>query len=264
LAVDPTLASSSRRFPIALVVRDSLRIWLTTLPQLAIVSLLVFLPEIGLFALLAGTEAAKGASPLAIGLLVALVTAATVVAIQGAVVLMVFQRLRGEKPNVFRTVQAALRRLLPILGVVASTSLVTGAATFVIIFLTRLFLLFVLLLIPLLVLFVAWSVAIPAVVVEPLGPWSALARSARLTKGERGRIFVVWLVCLLVWWIFTALVTAVLDAFGNESGMSGVLVRLFFTAVLGSFPAVVPAVIYHELRESREGIGLDQLASVFQ
>jgi len=40
--------------------------------------------------------------------------------------------------------------------------------------------------------------------------------------------------------------------------------RLFFTAVLGSFPAVVPAVIYHELRESREGIGLDQLASVFQ
>ena len=101
-------------------------------------------------------------------------------------------------------------------------------------------------------------------VVELFGPWSALARSARLTKGERGRIFVVWLVCLLVWWIFTALVTAVLDAFGNESGMSGVLVRLFFTAVLGSFPAVVPAVIYHELRESREGIGLDQLASVFQ
>jgi hypothetical protein len=264
VAADPASASSLRRFRIALVVRDSLRIWMTTLPRFALVSLLVFLPEIGLFVLLAGTKALEGVSPVSIALLFTVVTMTTLFAVQGAVALMVFQSLRGEKPDVFRTIQAALRRLLPILGVVVSIGFVSFVASFVIAFLTRLFLLFVLLSIPLIVLFVAWSVAIPATVVEPIGPWGALARSARLTKGERGRIFVVWLVCALIWWVFTALVTAVMSAFGSESGIASVLVRTFFLAVLGSFPAVVPAVIYHELRESREGIGLDQLASVFQ
>jgi hypothetical protein len=264
LAVDPALASSPRRFPIALVVRDSLRIWLTTLPRLALVSLLFFLPEIGLVLLLAWTKAGKGVSPRTLGLLAALFTAASLFTAQGAVVLMVFQKLRGEPPDVFRTVQAAFRRLLPILGVVVSISFASFVATFVIVVLTRLFLLFVLLLIPLLALFVAWSVAIPAAVVEPIGPWSALARSASLTKGERGRIFVVWLVCAFVWWIFTMLATAVLSSFGSESGWPALLARFLFLAVVGSFPAVVPAVVYHELRESREGIGLDQLASVFQ
>jgi hypothetical protein len=264
LAVDPALASSPRRFPIALVVRESLRIWMTTLPRLALVSLLFFLPEIGLVLLLAWTKAAKGVSPRTLVLFVSLLTAATIFTAQGAVVLMVFQKLRGEPPDVFRTVHAAFRRVLPILGVVASISFVTFVAMFVIIVLTRLFLLFVLLLIPFLFLFVAWSVAIPAAVVESIGPWRALARSAQLTKGERGRVFVVWLFCALVWWLFTMIVASVTSSFGSESSWFVQLGRFFLLAVFGSFPAVVPAVVYHELRESREGIGLDQLASVFQ
>jgi len=43
-----------------------------------------------------------------------------------------------------------------------------------------------------------YSVAIPALVLEKLGAWSSMRRSARLTVGHRGRLFMVWLLMAVI------------------------------------------------------------------
>jgi hypothetical protein len=45
------------------------------------------------------------------------------------------------------------------------------------------------------------SLAFPATLVEQSGPWAALTRSAKLTKGTKGRIFVLYLLAMALEWI---------------------------------------------------------------
>jgi hypothetical protein len=49
------------------------------------------------------------------------------------------------------------------------------------------------LLVPGVLLFLMWSLAVPAKVLENKGILDAMSRSMELTKGSRGRIFVIWL-----------------------------------------------------------------------
>jgi hypothetical protein len=49
------------------------------------------------------------------------------------------------------------------------------------------------LIVPGVLLFLMWSLAVPAKVLESKGIFDAMSRSMELTKGSRGRIFVIWL-----------------------------------------------------------------------
>jgi hypothetical protein len=51
---------------------------------------------------------------------------------------------------------------------------------------------FILLIVPGILLALSWSIAVPAKVLENLGASEAMSRSSELTKGNRGRIFVIW------------------------------------------------------------------------
>ena len=52
------------------------------------------------------------------------------------------------------------------------------------------------LIVPGVLLFLMWSLAVPAKVLESKGIFDAMSRSMELTKGSRGRIFVIWLLFL--------------------------------------------------------------------
>lgn len=107
---------------------------------------------------------------------------------------------------------------------------------------------------------ILWSVALPACVVEGLGPIASMGRSRRLTLGHRWRILIVMI-------IFSALIT--LLGYGISALMTVRPSLWFFISVLiciglvSAFGAVVPGVIYHELRHAKEGRDIQSVASVF-
>lgn len=98
---------------------------------------------------------------------------------------------------------------------------------------------------------------IPAVVVERAGPFAALKRSIALTRGSRLRIL---LVLLVVWAIRIGAGALIVR---GTSGETTVIVDLLATLVLGALEATMNAVAYHDLRRAKEGVGVDELLSVF-
>ena len=117
-----------------------------------------------------------------------------------------------------------------------------------------------------------WSVFVPACVVERLGPIKCLHRSSDLTKGCRLRIAALYLLCffIIVFVIYVlAYVNVLVSAFFLKTfGRAFTLVflaaiRQLVTAVPVTLVNIVTAVIYYNLREVKEGVGIDQLAEVF-
>ena len=94
-----------------------------------------------------------------------------------------FQDMRNRPVSLVESLKVGLRRFVPLilLAFVASVLIVLG---------------FMLLIVPGLILYTMWFVAVGACVVERLGPWTSLRRRRELTKGHRWKIF--GLVLLLV------------------------------------------------------------------
>jgi hypothetical protein len=118
-----------------------------------------------------------------------------------------------------------------------------------------------LLVIPGLIWLAMFFVAFPACVVERLGPIESMTRSAELTKGVRWRVFAVVLV------VFAAAIF-VLGAFDVAvlrlgRGLFGTIGNFVWQAVYGAYFSVLTAVLYSDLRRTREGIDLEQIAAVF-
>ena len=57
---------------------------------------------------------------------------------------------------------------------------------------------FLLLVVPGILLIIMWSLAVPAKVLEDLGATDAMSRSSELTKRDRGRVFVIWLMFIVL------------------------------------------------------------------
>lgn len=62
----------------------------------------------------------------------------------------------------------------------------------------------VLLIAPAMVLALAWSVSVPAIVFEHRGPLGGLARSSQLTKGRRWSIVGLFLLVMIIWVVVLA------------------------------------------------------------
>lgn len=112
----------------------------------------------------------------------------------------------------------------------------------------------------------AYFVGVQAAIVERIGPARALSRSAFLTRNQRGGVFLVVLAIYGTQFAATLLLQFVV--FPDQetwSAMSGALVAGFAVqAVLTAFHAVIAAVVYHDLRRAKEGIGIEDLLKVFE
>ena len=99
----------------------------------------------------------------------------------------------------------------------------------------------ILLLVPGLMVAVAWSVAAPALAVERLGPLAALSRSADLTRGNRWRIFGLMAIAL----VFLAVLGALaIMPFGKQTvPLLGAIVTLSSITVIPLVSAVSRALI---------------------
>ena len=166
---------------------------------------------------------------------------------QAVVVYGAFQDMRGRPASVTDSLKIGLYRFLPVIGLAILMSLGTAFGA-------------LLLIIPGVILFVMWYVAMPACVVERLGPFDSMARSSELTKGHRWKIFgLVLLLCLGV------VVSEVLDeALSTMASAALTLIgTLLWNGVRGAFYAIAAVVTYHDLRVAKEGINIEQIAAVF-
>jgi hypothetical protein len=167
---------------------------------------------------------------------------------QAVVLYGAFDDMRRRPVNMAESIKVGLRRFFPVLGVAIFVPVLTTLAGIALIF-------------PGFMVATMLFVAMPACVVEQLGPVRAMGRSARLTKGHRWKIFGIWFAVLLVGGIAQSMLQTA--AAGVGGALVAVLVALLWGAVYGAFSAVLAVVAYHDLRVAKEGVDTDQIASVF-
>jgi hypothetical protein len=164
---------------------------------------------------------------------------------QAVVLYGAFQKMRGLDFSIGASFAQGFSRSLPILGML----LLMGLAIFFGL---------LLLVVPALILSTMWFVALPACVIERLGPMASLDRSAVLTRGYRWKVFGIYILILVV----NEIVAQVLNAILGE-GITGAIVNLLWLALASAYQSIVVAVIYHDLRAAKEGIGVERIAQVF-
>jgi hypothetical protein len=155
--------------------------------------------------------------------------------------------MSGKKPSIGDCIGTARVVLLPAVGVGLLTSLGVGAGL-------------ILLVIPGVVLWLRWAVAIPVLVQERQGVMASISRSAALTSGYLWPLFGLFLILVIA----AALIQW---AVGSIAPSLGPWADLFAATAVESVMSMVlstaSAVCYVELRRLKEGTSVDELAEIF-
>lgn len=154
--------------------------------------------------------------------------------------------IAGKPVNFGECVSRAVAKLLPLigLGIVVAVGISIGL---------------VMLIIPGIILYLMWMVAVPAMMVENLDVSGALSRSAALTKGSRLKLLGLIVVFIIFSWIIAIPIGLVSMISPSLSIVSSALLSTVSAAV----GAAGIAAVYIELRATKEGASTEQLASVF-
>lgn len=190
---------------------------------------------------------------------VTLLSVALASVLQGMLTRASFDDLSGKGVSPGAAIGDGLRYFFPLilLGILLGLGVMLG---------------FILLIVPGIILAVRWAVAAPAVVIEGLGPTTAMGRSAELSKGSRWAIFGLFLLYILLSIAiqFGAMMIIGVSALEPEvvTGLEGMglivgIVTAVSTAIVTLISSVGAAAIYFELRRVTEGMGISDIAAVF-
>jgi hypothetical protein len=193
-----------------------------------------------------------------------------------------FQDMSGRPVKLTESLLVGLRRFFPIIGVGLVEVIALGVYVVALVLAAAglgqllqsggLVALFSIIgIFPAFMLYLMWSVAIPACVVERLGPLRSLGRSRQLTKGHRWKIFGMLLLILIALLIGSIVIGALvgvgavfaLSVGSDPFGVAGRVVGLIINAIVTAFFTILVAVTYHDLRVAKEGIDTEQIAAVF-
>lgn len=136
---------------------------------------------------------------------------------------------------------------------------------------------FLLLIVPAIIFLLMWSLTIPVAVIENKGLRQATSRSAFLTKGNRGRIFIVYFLFTILTYIVTLLwETPLLMMVGLRPGTNpaSIMGTVQVVAAIGSFVTnclvgplltIALSLIYYDERVRKEAFDLEvMMASLDQ
>lgn len=164
----------------------------------------------------------------------------------GAVTFGVVQEARGQRASLVTSITMGLQRVLPVLAVaiLQGVIIVLGLVACIV---------------PGLIFWTMLLVAVPVAVIEKPGVVEALRRSDELTRGYRWPILgcVVVLILLKIG-IEVALQIVFADDFGTH-----LIVAHTIEIVIAAITSVAGAVVYYQLRVTKEGAHLDDIAKVF-
>ncbi|RWK80373.1 MAG: hypothetical protein EOR45_32225, partial [Mesorhizobium sp.] len=167
--------------------------------------------------------------------------------LQASLVRATIEDLNGKQPSFGDSIAKAVSFLLPTFAIALLVGLGVGLG----------FMLFV---VPGIMLALRWSVAVPALVQERLGVFGSMARSRDLTKGSRWALFGLFVILIVAAIAIELALGTATDLFG---GTVGAVVDALATSVTSMVMSIAAAVSYVELRQVREGTGIDELAEIF-
>lgn len=166
---------------------------------------------------------------------------------EAMIVFATFQALRARAINPAESIARGLQRFWPVFWASILVGIITGVG-------------FLLLIVPGLIALCVWYVTIPACVVERLGSTESMSRSADLTAGYRWPIFGAALVVAIAEIGGSAAIGALLRP---ETLVAYVIVYFLWVALVRAYESVLATIIYHDLRVTKEGVDIEQLAAVF-
>ena len=175
--------------------------------------------------------------------------------LEGTVIYGTVTDLNGRRASLADCLSVGLRSFLPLLAIAILLGVAVAFGA-------------LLLIVPGVMLAVAWCVAVPSYVVEQTGIFGAFARSAELTRGNRWRIFGLF----IIYFVATIILEVVLGVFSGAAslasgeGMSfaqAVILGPLFRVAAALLGATATAALYVELRRVRDGVGADSLAAIF-
>jgi hypothetical protein len=192
----------------------------------------------------------------AFGLLALIGQAGTVVGMTlayAAIFQVAMQDLHGQPVATERLFRAAAGKFWPLLGLILLFSLGVVAGL-------------VLLIVPGVLLAMAWSVAMPALVLEDRGVFGAFSRSAALTRGSRWSIFllffIVWLVSFIVELVLIILFGGFQAFLSRQTSIVSTVVLQLLGVIVVPFWAVMMTSLFNRLR-GNAGYGADAVGEVF-
>jgi len=193
--------------------------------------------------------------------MVELVAASAIV--EAFAVRLIFQRLRGGPIELGRSIAVGLRRRGTVFGIAA----ILGAPRVAQMVLDRMLarhgglLLNLPFVVVIIVMALNFCVATPVAIVEQSGVLASLRRSRDLARDNRGEIFGLYFMIGIA--VAIAGLPLRLFSFPTDS-WTGFLIDAATDLGAASLYCTIPVVLYHELRETKEGIGLEELAAVFE
>ena len=193
-------------------------------------------------------------------LLAVLVVVVAVSVLQGALIHGTVQDMNGNRPSLGDCLATGLRSFLPLLAVSILFSLALAGAT-------------ILLIVPGIMLGCAWCVVVPALVADRTTIRGAFGRASDLTRGNRWRIFGLFLIFWVALFVFAmiagalivgaALGTGGFDPVSFATSPLQIGLQTLINAVSYAISSTGVAVLYVELRRAREGLGAEGLAGIF-
>jgi hypothetical protein len=192
----------------------------------------------------------------------ALVSLVTTYVLQGALTRASVDDLSKKGVSIGAALGDGLRYFFPLFIVALLVGLGTGIG-------------FIFFIIPGLFLIVRWAVAAPAALIEREGPTHSIGRSAELTQGHRWAVFGLVLLYFVLFYASIFGLDRLLAATGDlGSTPNGTMtnnvpgyIYAGATAVVETLLSLVATVgmasLYFELRRVKDGVGVDELAKVF-
>ena len=227
-------------------------VWFKNLPAFTVLAALVYSPVI-VYTAVTLSKTLSEESVTRWGLITTLVQTPLNLIVTGAVLFGTVEQLRGRHVGIGESVGVGIKRMLPVLGVGILSTICVALATLALI-------------IPGIIVACMLYVAVPAAVVEKPGIVGALKRSRELTADSRVAIFGVLLVIGALGWVVRKIMESIL--LGDNASIGDVKAFLWVTVgvslVLASLSAVINGVVYHDLRQAKEGVATEDLARVFE
>lgn len=200
-----------------------------------------------------GTRSSAHATSVGANAVLTLTSALVTVLTTAACVKAVSDAYLDRPTEIGISLRFAARRLIPLLWLAIMSAILLVFA-------------FLLLVIPGIWLYAAWSVATPALLIEGCGPWAALRRSYRLVRSRwwptAGALIVSELMVTIVGGAIQALLVGI---FLTGSSVVVVVALVSLAAAVSAvltrpFVAAVRTVLYYDLRVRKEGFDVELLA----
>jgi hypothetical protein len=251
-----TTTAKPPRISVGAVFRRAFEVFFSDFGKFFLLALLAWLPVLLVSFIVGFRYAALGSAEFAgppgafelAGVLVLIIAGACFLLSQAVILYGAVEQMRDKSFALGDSLKHGLARFFPVLGVyiLVMVAILVGL---------------VLLVVPGIILGMMLFVSLPVCIVEKLGPYQSLKRSAELTKGNRWRIFGVALLLYLGNAIGQAILRFAL--FASAGATAAALGAFLWSVAFGAASAVVVAVVYHDLRVARDGIDIDGIAAAF-